>query len=378
MYLLLTFSCLFLLDFYSIGSGKTLAFVLPVVQRLKQFPPLPRTNSHGRYVADVKCRVLILEPTRELANQVNMEILKLAHVKTAVLYGGAPVPAQAQQLARGSDVVVATPGRLLDMVNRGTLSLSEVKTVVLDEADEMLRMGFQEQVEEVMKQIQHEKQVLLFSATLPKWVDATASKYLKNPVTVDKVTGFENTTPSTITHITATVSSNLPDTARLIRDIFVTRGVRRGIIFSKTKNNCGAISDLLCQAGIRARELHGDVPQYARDRTMADFKSGRFSALVATDVAARGIDIANVDLVVNMGYPDDHEFYVHRSGRTGRAGNKGVSVLLHSPQERRKIHDLAEAIGVKFQQLQLPTQHDGQVSQRQAHTHTLSACRFLF
>lgn len=346
-----------------VGSGKTLAFVLPVVQRLKQFPPLPRPTSVGRgFVQNAKCRVLILEPTRELANQVNMEILKLAHVRTAVLYGGASSQDQAAALGRGSDVVVATPGRLNDMVQRGTLSLDEVKTVVLDEADEMLRMGFQEQVEDIMAFMPQPKQVLLFSATLPSWVNQTAARYLKSPVLVDKVTGVANTTPSTIMHKAMVTPRNLSETAEQIRDIFQTENVQRAIIFSKTKRDCAGISDLLASVGIRARELHGDISQTQRDRTMSDFRAGRFKALVATDVAARGLDVANVDMVINIGFPNDHAFYVHRSGRTGRAGKKGVSLLLYQENERSKIHELTKEIGAKFEQLILPTQHAGKVS----------------
>lgn len=344
------------------GSGKTLAFVLPVVQRLKQFAPLATPRSSGGrygYVTDAKCRVLILEPTRELANQVNMEILKLAHVRTAVLYGGASSSEQSRALGRGVDLVVATPGRLLDMVQRGVLSLSEVKTVVLDEADEMLRMGFQEQVEQIMSHMTQPKQVLLFSATLPAWVNKTASRYLKNPILVDKVTGVVNTTPSTITHKAITVTRHLPDTVDLLRDIFESHNVARVIVFSRTKRDCAGISDLLCNNGVRARELHGDVPQNARDRTMSDFRSGRFQALVATDVAARGLDVANVDMVVNIGFPDDHAFYVHRSGRTGRAGKKGVSLLMHHQEERSKIHELTKETGAKFHQFVMPDEHKG-------------------
>jgi superfamily II DNA/RNA helicase len=354
--------------------------VLPVVQRLKQFPPLQRPKVGGGrydYVADAKCRVLILEPTRELANQVNMEILKLAHVRTAVLYGGASSSEQARALGRGADVVVATPGRLLDMVQRGVLSLDEVKTVVLDEADEMLRMGFQEQVEQIMAHMQQPKQVLLFSATLPTWVNKTSARYLKNPILVDKVTGVENTTPSTITHKALTVTRNLPDTAELLRDIFESQGVARAIIFSRTKRDCAGLSDLLSRLNVRARELHGDIPQQSRDRTMSEFRAGRFQALVATDVAARGLDIANVDMVVNIGFPDDHAFYVHRSGRTGRAGRKGVSLLMYQSEERSKIHELTKEIGAKFEQLILPTSHNGKV-RRHTHQHTPPCSRLLF
>ena len=277
-----------------------------MVQRLKQFPPLPRptvagSSSYGSTVMGAKCRVLILEPTRELANQVNAEILKLAHVRTAVLYGGAPVWQQAQSLSRGVDVIVATPGRLLDMVRRGTVSLDEVKTVVLDEADEMLRMGFDVQVEEVMSFIQHQKQVLLFSATLPAWVRQTAARYCQTPVIVDKVTGVENSTPSTIVHKALAASRALPETVEMLRDIFEANNIKRTIIFTQTKRDASAFADLLNRAGVRSRELHGDVPQQERDRTMTFFRAGKCTALVATDVAARGLDIPNVEMVVNVG-----------------------------------------------------------------------------
>lgn len=374
---LLFLSFFFLFVFNSLGSGKTLAFVLPVVQRLRQFPPLrPPTISgggrYGGYVSDAKCRVVILEPTRELANQVNQEILKLAHVRTAVLYGGAPAHEQARALGRGCDIVVATPGRLIDMVQRGTLSLDEVKTVVLDEADEMLRMGFQEQVENIMSLMQQQKQVLLFSATLPTWVNKTADRYLKSPTMVDKVTGFENTTPSTITHKALVTSRSLPETAELLRDVFETQNVARCIIFSKTKRDCAGLSDLLSRIGVRSRELHGDIPQNARDRTMSEFRMGRFHTLVATDVAARGLDVQNIDMVVNIGFPDDHAFYVHRSGRTGRAGKKGVSLLLYQSEERAKIAELTKEIGAKFEQLTLPTEHKGKVRRRHNKQHGFS------
>lgn len=236
------------------------------------------------------------------------------------------------------------------MVNRGTVSLSEVKTVVLDEADEMLRMGFQEQVEEVMTHIRHQKQVLLFSATLPPWVRETAARYCKEPTIVDKVTGVENTTPSTISHMTLAASRMLPETVQMLRDIFEAHNVQRTIVFTSTKRDASAFSELLNRCGVQARELHGDVPQMERDRTMAAFRAGKCKALVATDVAARGLDISNVDMVVNIGFPKDPAFYVHRSGRTGRAGKSGISLLLYMPDERSKIHSLTKEIGAAFTQ----------------------------
>jgi len=245
---------------------------------------------------------------------------------------------------------VATPGRLLDMVRRGTLSLDEVKTVVLDEADEMLRMGFDVQVEEVMTFIQHQKQMLLFSATLPAWVRATAARYCKDPIIVDKITGMENTTPSTITHKALAAARSLPETVEMLRDVFEAHNVKRSIVFTATKRDASAFCELLNRVGMRSRELHGDVPQVERDRTMAFFRAGKCSVLVATDVAARGLDIPNVEMVVHVGFPKDPAFYVHRSGRTGRAGRSGTSLLLYMPEERSKLHSLTKEIGANFGQ----------------------------
>lgn len=339
------------------GSGKTLAFVLPVIERLRRMGP-PR---HRPYGAPAECRLLILEPTRELANQVNGEILKLAHVRSAVLYGGAPAVPQMRALQRGVDVVVATPGRLTDMVRRGALTLDQVATVVLDEADEMLRMGFQEQVDELMSMMQHPKQVLLFSATMPAWVSEASRRYLREPILVDKVTGAENTTPTTIKHKLMTMSRMLPETAESIRDILMAHNVKKALVFTRTKVDASSLSHLLQGKNVTSRELHGDISQRERDYTMNDFRRDRFQVLVATDVAARGLDISNVDMVINLGFPNDAAFYVHRSGRTGRAGKKGISLLMYTPEERSKIAALTKEIKAPFTQLEMPKEVNGHV-----------------
>jgi len=298
------------------GSGKTLAFGLPTVQRLAEAKLAgSSTGVDG----------LILVPTRELATQVVEELEPLAATKNiavAAVYGGADIEKQIKKLQRGVELVVATPGRLIDLLERGDVSVSQVGHVVIDEADRMADMGFLPQVEWILRRIEGNHQTLLFSATLDGAVDTLVSRYQTNPVR-HEVEEHE-VTVSAMSHLFLGVHDM--DRNKVVAAI-VNSG-KRTMVFCNTKRACDRLSEKLEQLGVKAEPIHGDLRQRQREKALKQFSDGAIQALVATDVAARGIHVDDVEVVIHFDPPDDHKTYLHRSGRTARAGGTGVAVTL--------------------------------------------------
>ncbi|WP_019887596.1 DEAD/DEAH box helicase [Streptomyces purpureus] len=314
------------------GSGKTLSFGLPLLATLA-----------GGHTEKKKPRGVILTPTRELAMQVADALQPYGDVlglKMKVVCGGTSMGNQIYALERGVDILVATPGRLRDIINRGACSLEQVKVAVLDEADQMADLGFLPEVTELLDQVPEGGQRLLFSATLENEIDTLVKRYLVNPVTheVDPSAGAV----TTMTHHVLVVKPK--DKAPVTAAIAARKG--RTIIFVRTQLGADRIAEQLVEAGVKADALHGGMTQGARTRVLADFKEGYVNALVATDVAARGIHVDGIDLVLNVDPAGDHKDYLHRSGRTARAGRSGVVVSLALPHQRRQIFRLMEDAGV--------------------------------
>jgi ATP-dependent RNA helicase DDX21 len=336
------------------GQGKTLAFVLPILESLiNGLTKNTRKTGYGRAPS-----VLVLLPTRELATQVaaDFDVYGLSlGLSSCCLYGGAPYQPQTYNLKRGVDIVVGTPGRIKDHIEKGNIDFSSLKFRVLDEADEMLRMGFVEDVELILGKVEDPKKVqtLLFSATLPSWVKQISTKFLKPDKKIVDLVGNEKMKASTnVRHIVLPCSS----TARtqLIPDIircYSSGG--RTIIFTETKDCASELAGLLPGA----RALHGDIQQSQREITLKGFRSGKFLTLVATNVAARGLDINDVQLIIQCEPPRDVEAYIHRSGRTGRAGKTGVAVLLYDPR-RSNFSKIERESGVKFEHITAPQPSD--------------------
>ncbi|HWG85000.1 MAG TPA: DEAD/DEAH box helicase [Deinococcales bacterium] len=324
------------------GTGKTLAFALPIAARLQT------DRERGRAP-----RALILAPTRELAKQTAAEIETSApHLATTVIYGGSAYGPQERDLKRGVDILVGTPGRVIDHLDRGNLNLSEVQVAVLDEADEMLSMGFSEAVERILQETPKERQTMLFSATIPHWVKRLADNYQREPVVVDLVGRDSAVQASTTRHIAIRVT---PATrTRTLADLLTVLNPERAIVFTRTKADSDELALELVHRGIEADAIHGDLAQTQRERALGSFRAGRTRVLVATDVAARGLDIPEVDLVVQNHFPNDAEAYVHRSGRTGRAGREGTAVVLYTDREHRLIRNLEHETGVFFERRDAP------------------------
>lgn len=308
------------------GTGKTGAFGIPVIEKLYQDQKHPQ--------------ILILSPTRELAVQITQELFKLTKfkkwVKLVTLYGGQQIYRQISVLKRRPQIIIGTPGRVLDHINRRTLRLDNITTVVLDEADVMLDMGFRPEIDAIMEHIATEKQVLLFSATMPKEIITLTSKYQKDPVHIR--TSSKNITVESIEQFYIEVSSKqkMDVIARILR----RNEIKSSVIFCNTKRMVDELIAKVKESGFSAGALHGDMRQGQRDRTMQDFKSGKFNILIATDVAARGIDVKAVEAVFNYDVPKNVEYYVHRIGRTGRAGKSGTAYTLVRRGEDKQLKDI--------------------------------------
>jgi ATP-dependent RNA helicase DeaD len=329
------------------GTGKTAAFGLPLVQRLA--PP----EGGGRAPA-AGVKALVLAPTRELALQVSealQSFAKYLNLRVATLYGGASYAPQLRALKDGAAIVVGTPGRLIDHLERGTLDLSRVEMVVLDEADEMLRMGFIDDVEMLVGATPPERQVALFSATMPDAIRRVADSYLKKPVLVQDESG--PTSVAAISQQWIYVPQRFKGEA-LLR---LLRGEPRGttLVFARTRAGAGEAADALGRHGFQVEALHGDMSQSARERVLELFRARRLDVVVATDVAARGIDIDHITHVINFDLPENGEVYTHRIGRTGRAGRTGTAITLVTPSQIYGWRAMMRSIRAQVEEIQLPT-----------------------
>lgn len=325
------------------GTGKTAAFAIPIVERLD-----PKMMNIG---------ALVLTPTRELCIQVAGEITKIGRyrdIKTLPVYGGQAIERQLRALRHPVHVVIGTPGRLLDHLRRGTISLTAVKVLVLDEADEMLDMGFADDIEAIMQHVPAERQTLLFSATMPPEILRLARNYLKEPerITVSP----ENLTVPLIAQEYYEIRGI--DRAECLSRILDMENVERAIIFCRTKKGVDELAESLKSRGYLAEPIHGDLNQAQRDRVMKRFREGTIELLVATDVAARGLDIENVSHVVNYEIPQDAESYVHRIGRTGRAGKSGVAVTLIHPREYKQLKQIERLTRTRIRRREIPSLAD--------------------
>lgn len=294
------------------GSGKTLAFGLPALQRMAD---LERGHIHG----------LILVPTRELATQVVEELGPLGReigLTTVAIYGGADMDRQIAQIQKGIDLVVATPGRMIDLLDRGAVSVNDVSIVIVDEADRMADMGFLPQVEWILRRIEGNHQTLLFSATLDGAIDTLVRRYQTDPARHE----VEETEVTVEQMAHRFIAVHKMDQAKVVASI--VQHANRTIVFCNTKRACDRLADALENLGVKAEPIHGDLRQRQREAALGRFMGGQIQALVATDVAARGIHVDDVDVVVHFDPPDDHKTYLHRSGRTARAGGTGVAVTL--------------------------------------------------
>ena len=312
------------------GSGKTAAFSLPIIECL-EFP-------------DSKPRALILVPTRELAIQVDKEFRTFSKnlgLETVTIYGGTGFNAQIKALEDGVDAIVATPGRLLDLMERGIADLSNIEILVLDEADRMLDMGFMPQVRKIVDSLSSDRQTLMFSATIDDRIERIASAFLTDPVTIR--VNSDQVEPAKIDQQIHHVSEFSKD--ELLAKLLAEDEVQSALVFTRTKRKAGWVKDRLLDANIKAEEIHSDIKQSLREKTLASFRKGDISILVATDVAARGLDIPSVSHVFNYDLPDEPEVYVHRIGRTGRAGRSGIAVSFVSDEQRFLIRDIEKTIG---------------------------------
>ena len=303
------------------GSGKTAAYVLPLLELIMR---LPRT-------APRRVHSLVLVPTRELAVQVGDTLRSLAvhlpALKITVVFGGVSVNPQMMGLRGSADVVVATPGRLLDLVDKNALSLSAVQTLVLDEADKLLDLGFQDELQAILKLLPARRQNLLFSATFPPAVQSLADALLTDPLRVDVLPQI-GTAPDIAQRA---ISVEAPQRTQLLRHLFQSQGWKRVLVFAATQHACQIIAAKLRKAGINAEPFHGQLGQGKRSQVLADFKASRLKVVIATDVAARGLDISELPVVVNFDLPRSAVDYTHRIGRTGRAGHSGLAVSFVSP-----------------------------------------------
>ena len=348
------------------GTGKTAAFALPVLARID---PSQR-----------KPQVLVLAPTRELALQVaaafNSYAAQLPSVRTVAVYGGADFRDQIHQLKRGAQIVVGTPGRVMDHMRQGTLDLSELRTLVLDEADEMLRMGFIDDVEWVLEQLPEQRQVVLFSATMPAEIRRISQQYLSSPAEITIRTKAADAGRIRQRYLVVQGPHKLPALERVLE----SEGGEGVIIFARTKAITLTVAESLEAHGYDVAVLNGDVPQAQRERTIERLKSGQVDVLVATDVAARGLDVDRIGLVINYDIPFDSEAYVHRIGRTGRAGRSGEAILFLTPRERRFLGGLERAVGKPIEPMEVPSnatinQHRlDRLRQRLTAAHQQSGC----
>ena len=326
------------------GTGKTAAFGLPLLQRID--------------VETEKPQALIIAPTRELCLQIAGDLADYSKyiddLRVLPVYGGSSIESQIKMLRRGVHIVVATPGRLLDLIKRNTVNMEMVRTVILDEADEMLNMGFVDDINEILTYVPDDRKMLLFSATMPTEIEAIAKNYMHDPEEI--VVGSRNEGAENVRHIYYMVHAR--DKYLALKRVADYCPSIYGIIFCRTRRETQEVADWLISDGYNADSLHGDLSQAQRDLVMKKFREHNIQLLVATDVAARGLDVDNLTHVINYGLPDDIATYTHRSGRTGRAGKTGVSVSIVHLREKGKIKDIEKRIGKSFERKEVPSPKD--------------------
>jgi len=322
------------------GTGKTAAFGMPVIHKIE----VDRKNPQA----------IILCPTRELCLQIAKDMESYSKyikgLKITAVYGGASIQPQIKSLKSGTQIVVGTPGRVIDLINRKSLRLNDIEFVILDEADEMLNMGFKDDLDTILAETPNEKQTLLFSATMPKEVMRISKNYMHNPKTIEVASRNEGA--ANIEHHYYMVQAR--DRYKALRRICDVNPDIYGIVFCRTRRETADVADKLMQDGYNADAIHGELSQAQRDNVMGKFRKKKIQLLVATDVAARGIDINELTHVINYNLPDDNEIYVHRSGRTGRAGNKGTSIIIAHSREGRKLKSIEKMIKRDLKLMKVP------------------------
>ena len=322
-----------LLGLAQTGTGKTAAFVLPILQRL-------HAGLRG------KIRALIIAPTRELAEQTHDYIGKMSeytNTRSIVIYGGVSKQSQINKLRRGAEIIVACPGRLLDLINDKAISLANVEMLILDEADHMFDKGFLPDIRRILRNLPSQRQTLVYSATMPKEIRALAEDILIDPVTVQ----IDHTKPAaTISHVLYQVEQN--NKTSLLKKILHKKEITTAIVFTRTKYKAKKLALLLQKAGCKATSLQGNLSQQQRQLALDGFKSGKYNVLVATDIAARGIDVSGISHVINFDMPATAETYTHRTGRTGRASQTGEAFTFATPDDHKMIRILDRNLGVKL------------------------------
>jgi len=322
------------------GTGKTAAFSIPIIQLIN--------NKDGQHNGRPHLRSLIVTPTRELAIQIGENIREYAkntNIRHTVIFGGVKQHDQVREMKKGVHILVATPGRLLDLINQGFISLKEVKLFVLDEADRMLDMGFIHDINKLIDMLPEQRQSLFFSATMPENIVQLSRKILKNPIKVE-VTPASTTAETIQQYIYYT---NRDKKQSLLVHLLESKNIEQALVFSRTKHGADRIARKLKKEGINASSIHGDKSQPQRQKALKSFKAGKTRVLVATDIAARGIDIDKLRYVINFDVPNEPESYVHRIGRSGRAGEEGVAFSICEPEENAYVRDIQKLIGQKIE-----------------------------
>jgi len=336
------------------GTGKTAAFAIPVLEKI---------NPGSKNV-----QAIVMCPTRELAVQVTGEFIKLAKYIKGIyitpVYGGQPISRQIKQIKSGTQIVVGTPGRVIDHLKRGTLRLDELKMVILDEADEMLNMGFRDDIETILgfSDDVEGRQTIMFSATMSKDIKKIMSRFFKDPEMI-KVEGKAPAADGIEQYIVEARDSMRTEGICRLLDI---NDYKLALIFCNTKRKCDSLVSEMQARGYASDALHGDMSQSIRDKVMGKFRSGKIEVLIATDVAARGLDVDDVDVVFNYDVPQDPEYYVHRIGRTGRAGRKGVAYTFSSGRKNKNLRFIEKNLKIKLPVIPLPSDHEVQASQMDA------------
>ncbi|MBP1638851.1 MAG: rhlE [Bacteroidetes bacterium] len=324
-----------LLGLAQTGTGKTAAFAIPIIQQLS----LSQNKSRKREIA-----ALVITPTRELAIQIDecfTDYAKHTGIRNTVIFGGVSQRPQVDQLNNGTDILIATPGRLLDLINQKVITLEHIRHFVLDEADRMLDMGFIHDIKRLLPLLPKQRQTLFFSATMPAAIDQLSKTILHKPVKVEV---------APVSSVVDTIEQHLyfvekPQKSDLLISLLAKEKNKSVLIFSRTKHGADKIARILTKKGVGCEAIHGNKSQGARQRALTNFKSGTTKVIVATDIAARGIDIANLELVINYDLPDVAETYVHRIGRTGRAGKHGTALTFCAPEERVMLKDIQKLTG---------------------------------